>query len=74
MNRYDYKELRERAVNGGADDVNALGEWFEKYGEMYWNGEYYDADDGYRLFPIFETHFDEDGDLDFVETVGYEFK
>lgn len=52
MNRYDYKELREKAITGTADDVNELGEWFQHYGMSCWNGEYFDAD-GYKVTPIY---------------------
>ena len=53
MNRYSYSELLE-AVKAKAtpDNVNALGAWFEQYGDQFWNGEYYDAD-GLRLFPVY---------------------
>ena len=51
MNRYSYSELLEAVkANETPDNVNALGEWFERYGDQFWNGEYYDAD-GLRLFP-----------------------
>lgn len=51
---YDYNDLREKAINGDQNAVNELGEWFSNYGNMYWNGECYDADDGFRLYPILE--------------------
>lgn len=55
---YDYKELREKATaqNATQSDIDALGELFVAYGADSWNGEYYDADDGFRLFPIFEKN------------------
>jgi len=49
---YDYNELRQRAIDGDANDVDALGEWMENYGRRYWNGEYYDLGDGLRLYPF----------------------
>lgn len=50
MNRYDYQELRARAVKTQhQDDLDLLGEWFEEYGSNYWNGYCYDADDGLYL-------------------------
>lgn len=53
MNRYSYSELLEAVkANETPDNVNALGEWFERYGDQFWNGEYYDAD-GLRLFPVY---------------------
>lgn len=51
---YDYNELKTRAINGDKNAVNELGEWFRNYGNMYWNGECYDVDDGFRLYPIYE--------------------
>lgn len=70
MNRYNYEELRNAAVkNPTADNLNALGEWFQNYGMTFWNGEYFDAD-GYRLYPV-HTDPDEYGD---VQIVGYEFR
>ena len=72
MNRYSYEELRAAATADGAteQDVNALGEWFERYGQTCWNGEYYDADDGLRLFPVVAWDDEEDQG----EIVGYEFR
>ena len=48
--------------------MNALGEWFEKYGDRYWNGEFFDAD-GLRLFPVY-VEVDEDQ----FEITGYEVR
>ena len=62
MGYYDYKELRAAATAPGATqaDVDALGEWFSRYGAIYWNGESYDMDDGKRIFPEYsETAPDE---------------
>ena len=75
MNRYSYQELREAALSPAAtqENINALGEWFERYGHEnpdFWNGEYWDADDGMRLFPVY-TDPDEYGDSDII---GYEFR
>lgn len=69
---YDYEELREKALNGTQDDINNLGEWFEQHGERYWNGEFYDVGEGLRLYPIQEDHLDEDGELIYSTTTGYE--
>lgn len=66
----EYAALRTRAVDSGAaEDLAALGEWFQANGSCYWNGEYFDADDGLRLFPIYQEN--EDGD---IEIAGYEFR
>lgn len=69
MNRYSYSELLEAVkANETPDNVNALGEWFEQYGDQFWNGEYYDAD-GLRLFPVYV-----EADEDQFEIVGYEVR
>ena len=70
-NYYDYKDLRSAATKPGAtqEDVNALGEWFEMNGSRYWNGECYDAGDGYDLFPIYREINEDD-----CEIVGYELR
>lgn len=69
MNRYSYSELFEAVkANETPDNVNALGEWFEQYGDRYWNGEFFDAD-GLRLFPVY-VEVDEDQ----FEITGYEVR
>ena len=69
MNRYSYSELLEAVkANATPDNVDALGAWFEQYGDRYWNGEYYDAD-GLRLFPVY-VEVDEDQ----FEITGYEVR
>lgn len=69
-NYYAYEELKAKAISPVAkqEDINALGEWFEAHGSMYWNGEYYDAD-GLRLFPIHEEVAEDE-----FEVIGYEFR
>ena len=69
---YDYKELREKALSPDATqaDVDALGEWFRVYGDRYWNGEFYDADNGRELRPVYKW----DEDLGQGEVVGYELR
>jgi len=66
---YDYEELRTRAINGDQNAVNELGEWFSNYGMRYWNGECYDTDDGFRLYPIYE-----EVDENEYELRGYELR
>lgn len=69
MNRYSYSDLLEAVKkNESAENVNALGEWFEQYGAQFWNGEYYDAD-GLRLFPVY-VEISEDQ----FEITGYEVR
>lgn len=68
---YSYAELRAAATADTAKqiDIDTLGVWFHDYGSGYWNGEYYDADNGLRLRPVFEW----DEDLDQGVIVRYEF-
>lgn len=54
MNYYSYQELKAAVMaNPTAENVNALGKWFSSYGNDYWNGEYYDADD-FAVWPMYE--------------------
>ncbi len=64
-NRYEYEELRAAAIAPDAkqEDVDALAEWFERYGDQFWNGESYDAD-GVRLYPVYKETAD--GDFEIV--------
>lgn len=60
MSLYDYDELKNKALAPDAtkaDRLNLL-DWFQNYGTMYWNGEYYDLDNGLRLYPIIEMDAD----------------
>lgn len=59
---YDYDELKERALSPDAtnDDIKALGKWFEKYGDKFWNGEYYEIDSKHRLYPVYRNIMDDD--------------
>lgn len=72
VSRYNYAELRAAATAPDAEqiDIDTLGQWFSLYGSQYWNGEYYDADDGLRLYEV--TEWDEE--LDQGEVTGYEFR
>lgn len=75
MSIYDYKELKERALSPSAtqEDINALGEWFKRYGARYWNGEVYDIENGISIRPIYEPEeTDDDGEVLSWVTVGYE--
>ncbi len=60
---YNYEELRAAALAPTAtkEDRLALYEWFEHNDMSAWNGEYFDADDGIRVYPI----YDEEGDGNF---------
>ena len=71
VGRYSYQELRDRAfsTNATQEDINALGEWFERFSEgRYWNGETHDIDGTHQLRPI--QAYDEDSDC--WEITGYE--
>lgn len=56
------------------ENIDALGEWFSAYGREYWNGENYNAGDLGDLYPIYDEHFDENGELDYADIVGYDLK
>lgn len=73
-NHYAYAELRKAAINNGTpEDIAALVEWMEQHGSSYWNGEYYDIDDGLRLRPIYnwDAHTQEEID-DGLQPDGWE--
>lgn len=65
--RYGYEDLRKAANSGRQEDIDALGSWFERYGNEFWNGEFYDAD-GMRLFPVYKWN----DETDQGELIGYE--
>lgn len=50
-----YKNLEKNVLKPTAsqEDINALGEWLAQYGDMFYNGEYYSADEGVRLYPVY---------------------
>lgn len=67
---YNYKEICEKALafNATQEDINALGEWFERYGRSGWNGECWTVDAYHNLYPIHkEIGYDD------YEVVGYTF-
>lgn len=71
MTIYDYEELKNKALAADAtqEDVNALGAWFECFGDRYWNGEYYSVENGIHLYRI-----EEEVDEDEWEIKGYELR
>lgn len=75
MSRYDYEELKNKALSTEAtqEDINALGEWFEQYGYRYWNGECFVIDEDYDLYPILAKNTDESVE-DCYDTIGYEIR
>ena len=68
---YSYDELLGKALstNATAEDLNNLGEWFNRYGRMYWNGECYEIDSTHNLYPIWHYVGDDD-----IEIIGYEIR
>lgn len=68
--RYKFQELYEKALASDAtqEDINALGEWFNRYGEHEWNGECYHIDASHGLYPIYK-----EVDYDDYECIGYTF-
>lgn len=65
---YDYAELRKAALDERSEQaINKLGQWFDNYGAQFWNGEYYDADNGVRIYPVYSEE-DENGN---AELTGY---
>jgi hypothetical protein len=71
MTIYDYEDLKSKALAADAapEDLSALGEWFELYGDRYWNGEYFRVEGGHRLYPIYE-----EVEEDEFEIKGYELR
>lgn len=71
MCKYDYLELKAKAAapNATKKDLENLWNWFETYGNRYWNGECYDADD-FLLYPVYEH----DAENDQYEVIGYEIR
>ena len=62
MNEYRYAELRTAAVkNTTEENLAALGEWLQQYGDNCWNGEEWDIGEGRRLRPVYGQEPDEYG-------------
>ena len=60
MNEYRYEELREVAIKNPTDEnLAALGEWLQQYGDRCWNGEDWDINGGRRLRPVYGQEPDE---------------
>lgn len=49
--------------NATRDDRLDLLAWFETYGDRYWNGEYYELEDGKKLYPVYRVIDDETFEL-----------
>lgn len=54
--RYDYKELRAKAISSDStkEDRLALYDWCCNYMNSGWNGEFWDIDDGLGLYPVYQ--------------------
>lgn len=72
MSSYDFLDLANKAISTNAEqDIAALAEWCDRYGETLWNGECYDVSlpdepTGTRsLRPIYGAE-DEDGNFPIV--------
>lgn len=72
INYYSYAEIR-AAVDERETPENlaALGEWFERYGMDFWNGECWDIDGHRSLYPIYELV---DEEYEEWELRGYEIR
>ena len=82
INYYSYKELLAEATKSNAtqEDINALGEWFDRFGDYSrdWNGEAWNTEDSgsatkERLYPIYKVDKHGDVDEDDPFPVGYTF-
>ena len=72
MNRYEYKDILAAVdENETPESLAALGEWFQRYGDMYWNGECWDIDGNRGLYPIYKLVDEECEDW---EIIGYEIR
>ena len=67
MTRYDYHELREKAINNPTfENLEILADWLRNYDMDSWNGEFWDLDDGQRLYPVYGDE-DENGNFPIVD-------
>ena len=69
---YEYNALLVAVEeNKTPEALEALGEWFQRYGEAYWNGECWDIDGNRGLYPIYKLVDEECEDW---EIIGYEIR
>lgn len=72
VNEYNYEELEAAATKFGAtqEEIDALGEWFERFGRRYWNGECYEVSEkeGLYLYPMHKQVGEDE-----FEIVGWSF-
>lgn len=68
VGKYDYNELRDTFLkNETEENLLNLAEWFERFGDEYWNGEKWSSDN-LDIYPILKH----DEAFDTWETIGYE--
>ena len=65
MTAYDYASLRQSAMDHRCDDLaeqtaEALANWMSAFDDGSWNGECYDVDNGWYLYPVYADEPDED--------------
>lgn len=62
VNEHDYTSLKSLTLanQNCKKYINALGRWFERYGERYWNGSEYTIDKENSLRP----RYDDDGEIE----------
>lgn len=70
-----YQELRARAVSRDADAEKRLDffYWMEEYDRADWNGEYFDIDNGLRMYPVYNITED-DGEIVDIELIDSEIR
>ena len=69
--RYEYDEALSAALeNPSFHNLEELAKWLDVYDPSAWNGEYYDLDEGRRLFPVYGDE-DENGCF---PVVGYDIR
>ena len=68
---YEYEELYGKAIaeNSTAEDRVGLFRWMERYDMRSWNGEEFSLRNGRSLRPVYNTIFDEDGEIYEIEVI-----
>lgn len=69
MTRYDFEELRQKALDTESrEDLEALADWLRTYDPQAWNGEVWDLGHGHELRPIYSQGPNEN---DGYDVIGY---
>ena len=70
---YRFEEIERRALTAQTEDaIRELGEWYQDFGSMFWNGEHYTGKFNgreYQIAPVYE-----ETDEDIFEIVGWELR